>query len=216
MLRLKSMYKLIIETVCEETIKEKSYDEIRNQAKKVTLDFIEKVPAVQELLLKDVEAEFDGDPAAKSRQEVIFSYPGLYAIFVYRYAHVLYNLDVPFIPRIMTEHAHNITGIDINPGATIGEYFFIDHGTGIVIGETADEVVATEAVTEEAPVEEVAQEETTQETLAEEADAENNEEVSKSEYTNTTTTKTTRPASLFSSIRIKSCTPWTTYRVAKA
>ena len=91
---------------------------------------------IQEMLIQDVEAGFNGDPAAKNREEIIFSYPGLYAIFVYRYAHVLYQLEVPFVPRIMTEYAHSQTGIDINPGAQIGKSFFIDHGTGIVIGET--------------------------------------------------------------------------------
>lgn len=98
--------------------------------------FFDRIPYIQEMLLKDVQAAFDGDPAAKSREDVIFSYPGLYAVFVYRIAHELYLLDVPFIPRIMTEHAHGKTGIDINSGAVIGEYFFIDHGTGVVIGET--------------------------------------------------------------------------------
>ena len=88
------------------------------------------------MLLKDVQAGFDGDPAAKSKEELIFSYPGFLAIYVYRLAHILYLEEVPFIPRIMTEYAHDHTGIDINPGATIGEYFFIDHGTGVVIGET--------------------------------------------------------------------------------
>ena len=84
----------------------------------------------------DVAAVRERDPAAKSKEEIVFSYPGFYAITVYRVAHLLYTLGVPFIPRIMTEHAHGKTGIDIHPGATIGEYFFIDHGTGIVIGET--------------------------------------------------------------------------------
>jgi serine O-acetyltransferase len=84
----------------------------------------------------DVEAFYDGDPAAFSIDEIIYCYPGLFAITVYRLAHVLYTLGVPMLPRIMTEHAHSVTGIDINPGATIGKYFFIDHGTGIVIGET--------------------------------------------------------------------------------
>lgn len=125
-----------IKAALKYTFKEKAYEEIRTDAKQRTLEFIKKIPEVQSLLLKDVDAEFDGDPAANSKQEVISSYPGLYAIFVYRYAHVLYDLKVPFIPRIMTEHAHGLTGIDINPGANIGEYFFIDHGTGIVIGET--------------------------------------------------------------------------------
>lgn len=98
--------------------------------------FFERLPYIQKMLLKDVQAAFEGDPAAKSKEEIIFSYPGLYAICVYRIAHELYKLQVPFIPRIMTEHAHGKTGIDINSGATIGEYFFIDHGTGVVIGET--------------------------------------------------------------------------------
>lgn len=98
--------------------------------------FFEKLPHIQNLLMKDVEAGFIGDPAAKSKEEIIFSYPCMIAITVYRMAHELYCQDVPFIPRIMTEYAHSKTGIDINAGATIGEYFFIDHGTGVVIGET--------------------------------------------------------------------------------
>lgn len=105
-------------------------------AEELTMTFLESLPRIQELLMKDVEAEFNGDPAANSKEEIIFCYPGIFAIFVYRIAHVLYELKVPFIPRIMSEYAHSETGIDINPGATIGEYFFIDHGTGIVIGET--------------------------------------------------------------------------------
>ncbi len=112
-------------------------EEIRGKAKDLTTAFMEKIPEVQELLMKDVEATMAGDPAANSKDEVILAYPGLYTIFVYRYAHILYQLGVPMLPRIMSEYAHGQTGIDINPGATIGEYFFIDHGTGIVIGETA-------------------------------------------------------------------------------
>ena len=88
--------------------------------------------------MDELQAGFDGDPAAKSKEEIIFSYPGFYAIYVYRLAHVLYQENVPFIPRIMSEYAHGYTGIDINPGATIGEYFFIDHGTGVVVGETTE------------------------------------------------------------------------------
>lgn len=116
--------------------KEAEYKVIANKAEELTLAFLNKIPETQALLLKDVDAQLMGDPAANSKEEIIFSYPGLYAIMVYRYAHILYELKVPFIPRIMTEHAHGKTGIDINPGAQIGEYFFIDHGTGIVIGET--------------------------------------------------------------------------------
>ncbi len=114
-----------------------SREEIKEKAEKLTVQFLAQIPKVQDLLMKDVEAQLAGDPAAGSKEEVILSYPGLYAIFVYRYAHILYELNVPMLPRIMSEHAHSKTGIDINPGATIGEYFFIDHGTGIVIGETA-------------------------------------------------------------------------------
>lgn len=109
---------------------------VEDRAEELALKFIERLPAIQSLLFKDVEVELSGDPAANSKEEIIFSYPGIFAIFVYRIAHELYLLDVPFIPRIMTEYAHGKTGIDINPGADIGEYFFIDHGTGIVIGET--------------------------------------------------------------------------------
>ena len=107
------------------------------KAESLTVEFLEQIPKVQKLLADDAEAQLQGDPAASSKNEVILAYPGLYAIFVYRYAHILYELKVPMIPRIMSEYAHGKTGIDINPGATIGEHFFIDHGTGVVIGETA-------------------------------------------------------------------------------
>ena len=112
------------------------YQGLEDTSEEVTLKFIEKLPEIQRVVLTDVDAAYEGDPAAGSKEEIIFSYPGLYATFVYRIAHELYNLNVPFIPRIMSEHAHSKAGIDINPGAQIGEYFFIDHGTGIVIGET--------------------------------------------------------------------------------
>ena len=110
--------------------------ELESRTDEACTSFIRNLPQIQSMLMKDVQANYDGDPAAGSKEEVIFSYPGLYAIFVYRVAHELYRSGVPLIPRIMTEYAHGATGIDINPGATIGEYFFIDHGTGIVIGET--------------------------------------------------------------------------------
>lgn len=108
----------------------------KDMAEQICGEFFEQLPNIQKLLLKDVQAGFDGDPAAQSKEEIIFSYPGLFAIFVYRIAHELYIRNVPFIPRIMTEYAHGKTGIDIHAGAEIGESFFIDHGTGIVIGET--------------------------------------------------------------------------------
>lgn len=113
-------------------------EEISRHAEEVCAGFFEQLPTVQEMLLKDVQAGFDGDPAAKGKEEIIVSYPGLFAIYVYRLAHLLYIEKVPHIPRIMTEYAHGRTGIDINPGAVIGEYFFIDHGTGVVIGETTE------------------------------------------------------------------------------
>lgn len=113
-------------------------EEIREKAKGVADRFFLQIPEIQKKMLKDVQAGFDGDPAAQSKEEIIFSYPGLFAIYVYRIAHVLYEEKIPFIPRIMSEYAHGKTGIDINPGAKIGEYFFIDHGTGIVIGETTE------------------------------------------------------------------------------
>jgi serine O-acetyltransferase len=108
--------------------------EALGQAK--TLQFLDQLPELREVLATDVEAAYDGDPACKSAAEVIFSYPGLEAITVFRLAHLLHELSIPFIPRMMTEWAHSRTGIDIHPGATIGKYFFIDHGTGVVIGET--------------------------------------------------------------------------------
>ena len=99
-------------------------------------EFLSRLPLVKEKLFKDIEALYEGDPAAKSREEVLICYPGFYAISIYRLAHELHRLRVPLLPRIMTEFAHEKTGIDIHAGAEIGEYFFIDHGTGIVIGET--------------------------------------------------------------------------------
>ena len=111
-------------------------NEAEQKAEEICVRFFRKLPCIQSLLHKEVQAGFDGDPAAKSKEEIIFSYPGFFATYVYRIAHELYQQEVPFIPRIMTEYAHSMTGIDINAGAVIGEYFFIDHGTGVVIGET--------------------------------------------------------------------------------
>ncbi|MBO4562466.1 MAG: serine acetyltransferase [Clostridia bacterium] len=107
-----------------------------SEAERITAEFLGRLPAIRELVDMDLSAAYDGDPAAVSREEIIISYPGIYAVTVNRLAHVLYELKVPLIPRIMTEYAHGRTGIDIHPGASIGKYFFIDHGTGIVIGET--------------------------------------------------------------------------------
>ena len=107
-----------------------------NRAQDICLEFLRRIPGVRAMVQTDLQAAYDGDPAATGMTEVIFSYPGLYAITVYRLAHELYTLKGPMSPRIMTEHAHSVTGIDIHPGASIGKYFFIDHGTGIVVGET--------------------------------------------------------------------------------
>ena len=109
---------------------------LSEHAEQIASRFIERLPQIHKVLLTDIEASFEGDPAAQSKEEIVFCYPGFNAILIYRVAHILYEEGVPFIPRVMTEYAHSLTGIDINPGATIGEYFFIDNGTGIVIGET--------------------------------------------------------------------------------
>ncbi len=111
-------------------------EEVDLRVDEICSNFFSKLPEIQRVLLTDVQAAFDGDPAAQSKEEIIFSYPGFFAIFVYRVAHELYVQNVPLIPRIMTEYAHSLTGVDINSGAEIGEYFFIDHATGVVIGET--------------------------------------------------------------------------------
>ena len=105
-------------------------------AEKTSIALIEEIPEIRRKIQKDTLAAFNGDPAAKSNEEVILSYPGLEAILVHRIAHFLYENGVPIIPRIMSEHVHGKTGIDIHPGAHIGESFFIDHGTGVVVGET--------------------------------------------------------------------------------
>lgn len=118
--------------------------------KKKVRHFLGELPRIRELLRGDVEAAFANDPSAESIEDVVFSYPSVLAITAYRLAHVLYNTDVPMLPRILTEHAHTQTGIDINPGAVIGERFFIDHGTGVVIGNTTvigDDVKLYQGVT---------------------------------------------------------------------
>ena len=111
--------------------------ELRREGEKLSLQFLKKITQIRALIQTDLQAAYDGDPAAFNKPEIIFSYPGLYAIMVNRIAHELYLLGIPLIPRMMTEYAHTQTGIDIHPGAVLGKYFFIDHGTGIVIGETA-------------------------------------------------------------------------------
>lgn len=112
-------------------------EEKRQESYRVCEAFFERIPKIREYLETDLKATYDGDPAAGSYEEIILAYPGLMAITVYRLAHELYLERVPVLPRLMTEYAHSRTGIDIHPGATIDKYFFIDHGTGIVIGETS-------------------------------------------------------------------------------
>ncbi len=129
MYNLNKQIAIVLRTTMEE-------NQAQEQAQQLSLEFFRAIPAVRAVAQTDVEAFYNGDPAAFSMEEIIFCYPGLFAITVYRLAHVLYSLGVPMLPRMMTEHAHSITGIDINPGATIGKHFFIDHGTGIVVGET--------------------------------------------------------------------------------
>jgi serine O-acetyltransferase len=107
-----------------------------HEAARIVSAFLDGLPAVRTLLAEDLQAAFEGDPAAQSTDETIFSYPGLMAITIQRLAHEFYKMDVPLLPRIMTERAHALTGIDIHPGAKLGRRFFIDHGTGVVIGET--------------------------------------------------------------------------------
>lgn len=108
----------------------------KKESEDITEKLITDLPKIKEILDMDIQAAYEGDPAANSKEEVILAYPSFPAICIYRIAHKLYELKVPVIPRIMTEYAHELTGIDIHPGATIGKYFFIDHGTGVVIGET--------------------------------------------------------------------------------
>jgi serine O-acetyltransferase len=107
-------------------------------AERITLDYLGRLPGIRQLLQLDVRAAYEGDPAAVSEDEVILCYPGTFAIAVHRLAHPLYRLGIPLVPRIMTEWAHHRTGVDIHPGARIGTHFFIDHGTGVVIGETTE------------------------------------------------------------------------------
>lgn len=110
----------------------------RGRGEEAAVELISRIPRLRDLLALDVQAHFEGDPAAKTLDEIIFSYPGMFAITVHRLAHELHLIGVPLIPRIMAEYAHSLTGIDIHPGATIGRSFFIDHGTGVVIGETTE------------------------------------------------------------------------------
>ena len=117
---------------------QKTEEELGEIAQDMAVRFFKQVPRIRELLNTDLQATFDGDPAADSKEDIVLSYPGLLAITINRIAHELYMLEVPLIPRMMTEYAHSVTGIDIHPKATIGRYFCIDHGTGIVVGSTSE------------------------------------------------------------------------------
>ena len=110
--------------------------ECEKRAEELTRRFLDALPGIRRVLTTDIRAAYEGDPAARSTEEILLSYPSVEAVSTYRIAHELFVLGLPMIPRIMTEHAHQRTGIDIHPGATIGQRFFIDHGTGVVIGET--------------------------------------------------------------------------------
>ena len=117
---------------------DKACEECVEQGQQIAYRLLELVPSLRRTLATDIRATFEGDPAARSYDEIIFSYPGIFAVTVYRVAHEIHKQGVPLLPRIMTEHAHSVTGIDIHPAADIGESFVIDHGTGVVIGETAE------------------------------------------------------------------------------
>jgi serine O-acetyltransferase len=131
---MQEQIKKALSFVCEE--EPQSCTECEERAREITQAFLTRLPHVRRLLAADVQAAYEGDPAAISAEEVVICYPAILATTNYRLAHELYRLDVPLLPRIITEHAHGITGIDIHPGAKIAERFFIDHGTGVVIGET--------------------------------------------------------------------------------
>ena len=135
-IKLKEEISKSIKHECDET--NGVCTERAKRAEQYAVSFFNKLPNLRELLAEDVQAAYDGDPAAKSLDEIIFSYPGISAIATYRIAHELHIAGVPLIPRIMTEHIHGETGIDIHPGAAIGRSLFIDHGTGVVIGETCE------------------------------------------------------------------------------
>ena len=118
--------------------READKDARKAAAQEKALEFFSRIPKIREYLDTDIDATFDGDPAACDKIEIVLAYPGLYATTIHRMAHELYLMGIPYIPRMMSEHAHSVTGVDIHPGATIGKYFFIDHATGIVIGETSE------------------------------------------------------------------------------
>lgn len=133
----KILFEQVVLALTHQAIENNSpLDNINEKADEIIFQFLSKIPELRDMIELDIEAALNGDPAAAGKNEVIYSYPGVFAVCIYRLAHELHLLSVPLIPRIMTEYAHSVTGIDIHPGAAIGKYFFIDHGTGVVIGET--------------------------------------------------------------------------------
>jgi serine O-acetyltransferase len=136
--RIKSLQTRLKPEICKSLGEYPANDVIDRKADEIFALFVEELPRLREMLWMDIDAAFEGDPAAKSHQEIILSYPALEAIAIQRMAHLLYNNELPLIPRVMTEWAHSRTGIDIHPGAKIGSHFFIDHGTGVVIGESCE------------------------------------------------------------------------------
>jgi serine O-acetyltransferase len=136
-IELKCLIEKCLINECEDKEKaQKECTECMDKANDITIDLVKQLPKIRDLLHKDIEAAYEGDPAAARREEILLSYPSIEALSIHRLAHVLYQHKVPIIPRVMSEYAHKRTGIDIHPGAEIGEYFFIDHGTGVVVGET--------------------------------------------------------------------------------
>ena len=136
-LELRDLVEKALVNTEEDKIKSREHcEKCKEKANEIVIKLINKFPKIRQTLQSDIEAAFNGDPAALTTEEILLSYPSVEAITVHRIAHELYNSGVPIIPRIMSEYAHQLTGIDIHPGAEIGDYFFIDHGTGVVIGET--------------------------------------------------------------------------------
>jgi serine O-acetyltransferase len=135
---LKNLQARLKPEICKSLGKFPPDDALEKRADELLGDFFSQLPALRKMLWTDIDAAYEGDPAAKSYEEIILAYPALEAITIQRMAHELYLKELPLIPRIMTEWAHSRTGIDIHPGAKIGSHFFIDHGTGVVIGETCE------------------------------------------------------------------------------
>jgi serine O-acetyltransferase len=136
--RMRNLHARLRTEICKSLGKLSSREKVEERAEEILSLFLSQLPQLRKMLWTDIDAAYEGDPAAKSYEEIILAYPALEAIAIQRMAHVLYMKELPLIPRIMTEWAHSRTGIDIHPGAKIGSYFFIDHGTGVVIGETCE------------------------------------------------------------------------------